>query len=378
MSDGSLLASLPFALRAAAMDEGSEAGANAPSLATAAMKGQRPEGGSASTAGGVLTANVGRLIADRAFHFGGSALASRGLAIDGPFEMAGASGSNLAPQAVPSGEGAPAVGFQASRAMPDADVVPSSDGTSAAARTSIALHAGGAPSSNRTSPARAGTHSGRRPEISALPPVARAASSAQTVAPAASSDKGKASDGRLPDPAASAAPSTAQADPFGTQLTAAFAAGPTFEPDASKAGATAADIAPRASALAAGAAPSSAPVKEIDVDLSPGGLENVSMTMRLAGEKLSVVIRAGSSRTLSSIEGARDVIADRLAAIGQPLDSLIVKQTGPNTDGNTNTNTASAEDSSAESDWRSAHSAGERDGSNDALARRSAGRDRGF
>jgi hypothetical protein len=40
-----------------------------------------------------------------------------------------------------------------------------------------------------------------------------------------------------------------------------------------------------------------APVKEIDVDLSPSGLEDVSMTMRLAGERLSVVIRAASSQT---------------------------------------------------------------------------------
>ncbi len=44
------------------------------------------------------------------------------------------------------------------------------------------------------------------------------------------------------------------------------------------------------------------------------------MTMRLTGDKLSVVIRAGSSQTLSSIEGARDAIADRMAAIGQPLE----------------------------------------------------------
>ena len=44
------------------------------------------------------------------------------------------------------------------------------------------------------------------------------------------------------------------------------------------------------------------------------------MTMRLAGDKLSVVIRAASSQTLGSIEGARDAIADRMAAIGQPLE----------------------------------------------------------
>ena len=81
-----------------------------------------------------------------------------------------------------------------------------------------------------------------------------------------------------------------------------------------------ADAAPRASALAASPAPSGPSVREIDVDLSPGGLEDVSMTMRLAGDKLSVVIRAASSQTLSSIEGARDAIADRMAAIGQPLE----------------------------------------------------------
>jgi hypothetical protein len=73
---------------------------------------------------------------------------------------------------------------------------------------------------------------------------------------------------------------------------------------------------------------SGAPVREIDVDLSPGGLEDVSMTMRLSGDKLSLVIRAASSQTAGTIEGARDAIAERLAAIGQPLGSLIIQQTG--------------------------------------------------
>jgi hypothetical protein len=81
-------------------------------------------------------------------------------------------------------------------------------------------------------------------------------------------------------------------------------------------------------AARAAPAPSAAPVREIDVDLSPGGLEDVSMTMRLAGDKLSLVIRAGSSQTTGAIEGARDAIAERLAAIGQPLGSLIIQQTG--------------------------------------------------
>jgi hypothetical protein len=73
---------------------------------------------------------------------------------------------------------------------------------------------------------------------------------------------------------------------------------------------------------------SGAPVREIDVDLSPGGLEDVSMTMRLAGDRLSLVIRAASSETTAAIEGARDAIAERMAAIGQPLGSLIIQQTG--------------------------------------------------
>ena len=171
----------------------------------------------------------------------------------------------------------------------------------------------------------------------------------------------------------------AQTDPFGTQLPGPFVAGAASAPDASTAGAAGADIAPRATALGPGSAPSAPPVREIDVDLSPGGLEDVSMTMRLAGDKLSVVIRAASSQTLGSIEGARDAIADRLAAIGQPLDSLIVKQTGVNTDGNANGNASSADGGSAGGEQGSAQSAGDRGGSNDAgLSRRGYSRDRGF
>jgi Flagellar hook-length control protein FliK len=164
----------------------------------------------------------------------------------------------------------------------------------------------------------------------------------------------------------------AQTGPFGAPSLASFVAGASFEADASPRDVDT-DIAPRASTHA-GIAPSPSPVREIDVDLSPGGLENVSMTMRLTGDKLSVVIRAASSQTLGSIEGARDAIADRMAAIGQPLDSLIVKQAGVNTDGSTNGNTGG----SAEGERRSEQGAGERDGSDDALSRRGADRDRSF
>ena len=69
-------------------------------------------------------------------------------------------------------------------------------------------------------------------------------------------------------------------------------------------------------------------MREIDVELAPGGLDPLSMTMRLAGDRLSVVIRAASGETAGAIETARDAIAERLAAIGQPLASLVIQQTG--------------------------------------------------
>ena len=82
------------------------------------------------------------------------------------------------------------------------------------------------------------------------------------------------------------------------------------------------------------ATPQAPPVREIDVDLSPGGLEDVSMTMRLSGDKLSLVVRAASSQTTGAIEGVREAIAQRLAAIGQPLSAFIIQQTGSTADGN--------------------------------------------
>ncbi len=95
-----------------------------------------------------------------------------------------------------------------------------------------------------------------------------------------------------------------------------------------------ADAAPRPGAAPSAATEAAAPVREIDLDLSPGGLEDVTMTMRLAGDRLNVVIRAASAHTAGAIEGAREAIAERLAAIGQPLGSLIIQQTG-STDGGT-------------------------------------------
>jgi Flagellar hook-length control protein FliK len=351
MSDGALLMSLPFALRAASMPgENPAHAADAPSTPTAATLAPGGKDNATSIGASGTGGSVGRLIGERAFHFG-------------------ASSASLAAQA-DLNAGSVAAGFAQAEAMPaKADAVPSA-GAAAAPVANLA----GAAATNRASSSRTAAHEGargaRKSEVSAPAPAARGANPAAAVAPPQSSGD-KAPDNRPRDPGGFTPPSTSQTSPFGAQLSASLAAGPSFAAYASTPGVADPSVAQAASAVTPSAALAAPPVKEIDVDLSPGGLEDVSMTMRLAGDKLSVVIRAGSSQTLSSIEGARDAIADRLAAIGQPLDSLIVKQTGLNADGNTNANPASADDSSTQ--------AGGRDGSNDAGSpRRGAGRDRSF
>jgi hypothetical protein len=348
LNDSALFASLPFALRVGSMmDERPQAAGNSPSISPA-MKGSKSEGSGASLSTGAKAATVGRLTGERAFHFGASNLTPRA-------DLAAGSARD-----------------EVMAAKPLADAIPSV--ANATASAPIAPRAG-APPSNRGSLTRAAAHeavrSGQKPEGSAPPPVVQAADSTSPAKPAASS--AKAADGP-PDPNTFAAPPTTQTSPFGAQLSAPFAVNASFQPDAPTSAADA-DASPRANALGPGSASSTPPVREIDVDLSPGGLEDVSMTMRLTGDKLSVVIRAASSQTLGSIEGARDAITDRMAAIGQPLDSLIVKQAGVNANGNANGNGSSADRGSAEGEQRSAQGSG----SNDAgLSRRGAGRDRSF
>ncbi len=71
------------------------------------------------------------------------------------------------------------------------------------------------------------------------------------------------------------------------------------------------------------------------------------MTVRLTGDRLGVVIRAASSQTAAVIEGARDAIADRLAAIGQPVNSFIIQQTGASDAAGESGQSASGRDSGA-------------------------------
>jgi hypothetical protein len=359
LNDSALFASLPFALRVGSMMDGRpQAAGDSPSPPSPAMKGPKSEDSGASLAAGARAATVGRLIGERTFHLGAS---------------------NLTPRADLKGDSTLAAGFareEVRAANPSPGAVPAI--ANATAPAPIAPRPG-APPSNRASLTRTAAHeaarSGQKPEGSAPPPVAPSPASP----PASTESTAKTTDGLPPDPTTFGAPQTAQTSPFGAQLSAPFGVSASFQPDAPPTSAADADASPRANALGPGSVSSAPPVREIDLDLSPGGLENVSMTMRLSGDKLSVVIRAASSQTLGSIEGARDAITDRMAAIGQPLDSLIVKQAGVNTDGNANGNGSSADGGSAGGEQRSTQGGGERNGSNDAsLSRRGAGRDRSF
>ncbi len=174
-------------------------------------------------------------------------------------------------------------------ASPRVEAASSFSETSASAPIAPLVNGSSAnPSASITrSAAQSPAHGGRKSEVAASPSVARTASSAAS-APAEPS--GKAADGP-PDPTPSGVQSAAPGSAFGAAPSASLAQGPSF--GSSDSPARAADIAPRASAPSAPRTTTAPPVKEIDVDLSPGGVEDASMTMRLAGDKLSVVIRAG-------------------------------------------------------------------------------------
>jgi hypothetical protein len=68
-------------------------------------------------------------------------------------------------------------------------------------------------------------------------------------------------------------------------------------------------------------------VKELDLALDPKDLGSLSMTLRLSGDALSVVIKAASAHAVSAIEGERTAIAARLAAIDQPLATIVIERT---------------------------------------------------
>jgi chemotaxis protein MotD len=76
-----------------------------------------------------------------------------------------------------------------------------------------------------------------------------------------------------------------------------------------------------------GAAPQA--VKELEISLDPANLGAVSVKMRLANGKLSIVIGVSNSSTLSAIENERSAIAARLGSTEQPLENLAIVSREP-------------------------------------------------
>src|SRR3984957_3798657 len=269
LNDSARLAALPFALPAASMaNERRQTAASSPSLASPAMNGPKSKNGGAAIAGGAKTATVGRLVGERAFHFGPStfagAIASRTLGVNAPLAPGAASAANLTAGPALDGESAVASSFSPAEAMPvkpPAEAVPPI--ANAVSPTPIAPRSG-APPTHRATLTRAAAHEGARigkhPDASASPSVARVATSAAVHGPTESS--GKTADGRPPDPVTSAAPSAAQTGLFGVQLSAPFSGGASFQLDGSTARAGPADVTPRPRPLAAGSPPSAPPARE--------------------------------------------------------------------------------------------------------------------
>ena len=231
LNDSVLLAALPFALRAAStMSERQQAAASSPSLASPSTKGPKSEDSGASIAAGAKAATVGRLVGERAFHFGAATftglIASRTLAGNAPFAPGGASAAGLRAATNLNSGSALVAGFSPADAVPPI--------ANRASPTPMASRAG-APQSNRVSATRAApheaAHNGRKPDASAPPPVARVATSAAAHALAELS--GKAADRRPTDSVTPAAPPAVQTDLFGGQLSTPFAAGASFQLDGS-------------------------------------------------------------------------------------------------------------------------------------------------
>jgi hypothetical protein len=330
--DGPFLSALPFALPPALAASAGREAADPLSLGPTSTKGTRLENNGASNVATAESAKpaIARLTGERSFHFaaltfGGVSPLTTGQVQTDPVSSApraaiveSASGairpSALAPLAVQGRglrqDGAPTTAGAEGASLSSAEVIRAAGAApSGEAQVPGAPRGADAPVSRSLSQVRSTAQdparAGRKSEAGLASP-ARLASPAPPPAKAEPTDK---ADGRHPDPIAPAGQPAAQGGAFGAQPWTSAAAASPFGPH--DAPAAAADIAPRASPPA-GQTPATPPVREIDLDLSPSGLEDVSMTMRLAGEKLSVVIRAASTQTIGSIEGARDAMADRL------------------------------------------------------------------
>ena len=132
------------------------------SVASPAMKGPKSENSGGSVIAGAKAANVGRLVGERAFHFGPSTFAgvlgSPTVGPNAPFAPGGASAAGLTARADLDRESALSAGFSLAKAAPAKPATgPLPSIANAAAPTPIVSRTGAA-QSNRVSAARAAAH----------------------------------------------------------------------------------------------------------------------------------------------------------------------------------------------------------------------------
>ncbi len=70
-------------------------------------------------------------------------------------------------------------------------------------------------------------------------------------------------------------------------------------------------------------------VKELNIALDPADLGQMTLTLRLAGGKLSVTIDVANPQTLAAIEGDRSLIAARILNGDQSLENLVIQRQAP-------------------------------------------------
>ncbi len=336
---GGALMSLTLALpvdRAAGAEAASLAVATAASGPARTMGAGVERGASAAAPAAAKAASAPRMTGERTY-FAPTGLPTATAAGQGTarLDAASAGGADASAPASPGGE---ASGVLAA-AAPIGAVAAAAEGAARAATRAMG-------SSSGASGGRASAAAARAARTAAAPAARAPARGAEGAAKAPAEVRAvraaaaaKASDGeatRIEAGTAGLGAASAAATPVAGAETQAQALGPASALGlqqaalslAADAGPGATEAAPAQGARATPAQAAAQAVREIDLDLGPSGVKDATMTVRLAGDGLGVVIRAASGETVASIEAARDAIAERLNAIGQPVASLIIQQTG--------------------------------------------------
>jgi hypothetical protein len=82
-------------------------------------------------------------------------------------------------------------------------------------------------------------------------------------------------------------------------------------------------------AAATPSAPGLHVVKELDIELTPEGLGVVSLKMRVTNGKLAIIMEVSSASALKTVQAEHAAISNSLGSGGQPLESLIIRQSEP-------------------------------------------------